>query len=122
MTSHLIIFIVPDDQIWIAQVQQMGHKTCSVVGLERWIGERWTASRVKSMVDQIRGRIVHNVHNVHNAQEVHVAKSQARPPHIHTTHTKRAPHRLLWGGDTAAARLKNSISAEQVVSIQALNI
>ena len=98
MTSHLLIFIVPDDQIWITQVQQMGHKTCSVVGLERWMGERWTASRVKSMVDQIRGRIVHNVqnvhnvenvhnvHNVHNAQEVHVAKSQARPPHIHTTH------------------------------------
>ena len=118
MTSHLIIFIVPDDQIWITQVQQMGHKTCSVVGLERWIGERWTASRVKSMVDQIRGRIVHNVqnvhnvHKVHNVQEVHVAKLQALAPHIHSTHTKRAPHRLLWGGDTAAARLKNSISAE----------
>ena len=93
MTSHLIIFIVPDDQIWITQVQQMGHKTCSVVGLERWIGERWTASRVKSMVDQIRGRIVHNVqnvhnvHKVHNVQEVHVATLQASAPHLHTTHT-----------------------------------
>ena len=98
MTSHLIIFIVPDDQIWITQVQQMGHKTCSVVGLERWIGERWTASRVKSMVDQIRGRIVQNVqnvHKVHNVQEVHVAKLQARTPHVHTTHQARTTQALV---------------------------
>ena len=81
------------------------------------MGERWTASRVKSMVDQIRGRIVHNVqnvhnvHKVHNVQEVHIAKLQAAH-HTYTRHTPSAPHRLLWGGDTAAARLKNSISVE----------
>ena len=101
MTSHLIIFIVPDDQIWITQVQQMGHKTCSVVGLERWMGERWTASRVKSMVDQIRGRIVHNVqnvhnvHKVHNVQEVHVAKSQARTTRTQHTHQARTTQALV---------------------------
>ena len=101
MTSHLIIFIVPDDQIWITQVQQMGHKTCSVVGLERWIGERWTASRVKSMVDQIRGRIVHNVqnvhnvHKVHNVQEVHVAKLQAHATHTQHTHQARTTQALV---------------------------
>ena len=109
MTSHLIIFIVPDDQIWITQVQQMGHKTCSVVGLERWMGERWTASRVKSMVDQIRGRIVHNVqnvhnvHKVHNVQEVHVAKLQAAH-HTYTRHTPSAHHTGSCGEATLQQR------------------
>ena len=109
MTSHLLIFIVPDDQIWITQVQQMGHKTCSVVGLERWMGERWTASRVKSMVDQIRGRIVHNVqnvhnvHKVHNVQEVHVAKLQAAH-HTFTAHTPSAHHTGSCGEATLQQR------------------